>query len=152
MIDNNLKKILAERETGTAVKSAQMLAWKNSVAFDPNLCIETDPTELYTFNSRLYLEPGFLDTFKQMPAAFLQDLHLITETLPEATLFSQILDRQLSEEEQLALLQVIAVAQKGMSTQEALETVLSSDGYGMPAVVVLVIAVALAVAVWVAVA
>lgn len=150
MIATDLKKILAERETGTAVKSAQTLTWQKSVAFDPSLCIETDPAELYRFNTRLYLEPGFLETFKQTPTAFLQDLQLTSEMVSEAAL-TPILNRKLSEEEQLALLQIIVVTQKSMSSQEALETVLSADGYGLPAVAALALVVVVAIGLWVVV-
>jgi hypothetical protein len=147
MITAEQKKILQERSSGTAVTSAQALNWRESVAFDPKLHIEANPSEVYSLNQSLYLSPQFVDKFKQGPDVFLQKLHLAEFAVPETTLTS-FMDRQLNEEERETIVQILTAA-NGVDSQKEVEAALAECGYALPAIAILVLVVAIAIALWV---
>ncbi len=114
-----------------AVRSAQTLDWRSSVAYKPEVQVAVRPRKVYEFNARATFDPGFRGRLRDGSPATLEEYGFepVTAT-PKDDRLSAL---QMTEAEQKVVSELAALAGKhGMRGSAAMETELRELGYATP--------------------
>jgi hypothetical protein len=114
-----------------AVLSAQVLDWRSSVAYKPEVQVAVRPRKVYEFNARATFDRGFRDRLRDGSPAMLKEygFERLTVTPTDDRLAAlQMTDVELEFVSEIAEL----LRKHGMRGSVALEAELTELGYGTP--------------------